>query len=133
MTETAERIYALLVDANPVLEIVGELFAQARDPEALLNELSEVLHRVCLVQLAPEYRDPDRSDWASVRQLAETISPEDAQLFYQLAIHGLRDLGLAPDPRTGLEMTLLRMLAFRPAQGDSGQQRTSGSGAPKPA
>ena len=50
----------------------------------------------------------------------ELITAEDAQLFYQIAIKGRDELGLAPDPRTGLEMTLLRMLAFRPASAESG-------------
>ncbi|HSM69426.1 MAG TPA: DNA polymerase III subunit gamma/tau [Xanthomonadales bacterium] len=103
-------------EADRLLEIVAELFAQARNLESVLTELAEALHRVCLVQLAPGYEDPERSDWESIVQLAEVLTPEDAQLFYQIAIQGGRDLGIAPDPRTGLEMTLLRMLAFRPAQ-----------------
>jgi DNA polymerase-3 subunit gamma/tau len=102
-------------EADQLLEIVAELFAQARNLESVLSELAEALHRVCLVQLAPGYEDPERSDWESIVQLAEVLTPEDAQLFYQIAIQGGRDLGMAPDPRTGLEMTLLRMLAFRPA------------------
>jgi DNA polymerase-3 subunit gamma/tau len=103
-------------DAGQVLEIVSELAAQARDLESVLSELAEALHRVCLVQCAPGYEDPERSDWDSITQLAEILSAEDAQLYYQIAIQGGRDLGIAPDPRTGLQMTLLRMLAFRPAE-----------------
>jgi len=102
-------------DAATLLEIVAELAAQSRNLESVLTDLAEVLHRVGLIQVAPGYRDPERSDWESIQQLAEELSPEDAQLFYQIAIQGSRDLGIAPDPRTGLEMTLLRMLAFRPA------------------
>jgi len=103
-------------DASTILEIVGELAAQARDLENVLSELAEALHRISLVQIAPGYQDPERSDWDSIVQLAEMLSPEDSQLYYQIAVQGGRDLGIAPDPRTGLEMTLLRMLAFRPAQ-----------------
>ena len=114
-------------NAGVILEIVGELAAQARDLETVLSELAEALHRVSLVQLAPEYRDPERSDWDSIKRLAEQLSPEDAQLFYQIAVQGGRDLGIAPDPRTGLEMTLLRMLAFRPARSGS----TGGNTTPK--
>ena len=102
-------------DAAGILEIVAELSAQARDLEAVLTGIAEVVHRVALVQCAPGYRDPERSDWDSVTELADLISPEDAQLYYQIAVQGGRDLGIAPDPRTGLEMALLRMLAFRPA------------------
>jgi DNA polymerase-3 subunit gamma/tau len=102
-------------DAMRLLDIVRELTAQARDFERVMEELAEVLHRMALLQLVPDYRDPERSDWESVQSLAGQLSAEDVQLFYQVAVQGKRDLGLAPDPRTGLEMSLLRMLAFRPA------------------
>jgi DNA polymerase-3 subunit gamma/tau len=69
-----------------------------------------------LVQAVPDYRDPERSDWSSIQDLAGRLSREDVQLCYEIAVHARRDLGLAPDPRTGLEMALLRMLAFRPEQ-----------------
>jgi len=112
-------------DAAPILEIVRELAAQSRNLESVLAELAEVLHRIGLVQLAPDYRDPERSDWDSIKALAEVLSPEDVQLYYQIAIQGRRDLGLAPDPRTGLEMALLRMLAFRPAEAGGGAEAGS--------
>ena len=102
-------------DAKVLLDIVGELVAQSRDLGTALTNLAEVLHRVTLVQCVPGYRDPDRADWASIEELAAALSAEDAQLFYQIAVKGRNELPLAPDPRTGLEMTLLRMLAFRPA------------------
>jgi DNA polymerase-3 subunit gamma/tau len=102
-------------DAEAMLAMVEELVAQSRDLEAVLLKLAETLHRVTLLQCAPGYRDPERSDWDAVEELASMMSAEDAQLFYQIAIKGRNELGLAPDPRTGLEMTLLRMLAFRPA------------------
>jgi DNA polymerase-3 subunit gamma/tau len=101
-------------DAQSLLNIVEDLFSQSRDLETVLLNLAEVLHRVNLVQCVPGYRDPDRSDWDAIEQLAGLLPLEDAQLFYQIAIKGRAELGLAPDPRTGLEMTLLRMLAFRP-------------------
>jgi len=103
-------------DARALLGIVEDLVSQSRDLETVLQNLAEVLHRVTLVQCAPGYRDPERSDWDAIEELAEALTPEDAQLFYQVAIKGRAELGLAPDPRTGLEMTLLRMLAFRPAE-----------------
>jgi DNA polymerase-3 subunit gamma/tau len=55
-----------------------------------------------------------------VQRLAKLLSPEDVQLFYQIAINGRKDLDLAPDPRSGFEMTLLRMLAFTPDTGTAG-------------
>ncbi len=123
-------------DAACLLEIVRELAAQSRDLESVLMELSEVLHRMCLLQLAPAYRDPERSDWESIERLAAAASPEDVQLWYQIAIQGRRDLGLAPDPRTGLEMSLLRMLAFRPLEpqaAGTGNSQGRTASAPPPA
>ncbi|MBT8048616.1 MAG: DNA polymerase III subunit gamma/tau [Xanthomonadales bacterium] len=109
-------IRALASDnAQGMLGIVEDLVSQSRDLETVLLNLAETLHRITLVQCVPGYRDPERSDWESIEELAEQLTPEDAQLFYQIAIKGRAELGLAPDPRTGLEMTLLRMLAFRPA------------------
>jgi len=102
-------------DAETLLAIVGELVAQSRDLGTALANLAEILHRVTLVQCVPGYRDPERSDWEAIEELGGLLPAEDAQLFYQIAIKGRNELPLAPDPRTGLEMTLLRMLAFKPA------------------
>ena len=120
-------------DAEALLAIVEELVAQSRDLETVLLSLAEVLHRVTLVQCVPGYRDPERSDWDAIIELGEVISAEDAQLFYQIAIKGHDELGLAPDPRTGLEMTLLRMLAFRPVSAESGSSGTGPLKVVKPA
>ena len=103
-------------DANALMGIVQDLVRQSRNLEAALDELAESMHRIALIHAAPGFRDPERADWDDLVQHSKQISPEDAQLYYQIAITGRRDLGLAPDPRTGLEMTLLRMLAFRPAE-----------------
>jgi DNA polymerase-3 subunit gamma/tau len=103
-------------DAGALLDIVNELVVQSRNLESALDELAEAMHRISLIHAAPGFRDPERFDWDSLVERATQISPEDAQLYYQIAITGRRDLGLAPDPRTGLEMTLLRMLAFKPVE-----------------
>ena len=109
-------------DAHKVLEVVENIHAQSCDPESVLASLAETLHRISVLHCVPDYRDRDRPDWAAVEGLAKRLSHESAQLYYQIAIKGSADLGLAPDPRTGLEMTLLRMLAFEPAHsaGSSG-------------
>ncbi len=107
-------------DANALLDIVNELVIQSRNLDTALDELAEAMHRIALIHAAPGFRDPERADWDSLVERAAQISPEDVQLYYQIAITGRRDLGLAPDPRTGLEMTLLRMLAFKPAEAGSG-------------
>ena len=103
-------------DAEAMLAVVEELVAQSRDLDTVLLNMAELLHRVTLAQCVPGYRDNERSDWPAIERLADLLTAEDAQLYYQFAIKGRSELGLAPDPRTGLEMTLLRMLAFRPAE-----------------
>ena len=83
----------------------------------VLDDLASVLHRIQLIQLIPGYRpDEDGSDDGALVALAQQLAPEDVQLYYQIATTGRRDLALAPDARTGFEMALLRMLAFRPAE-----------------
>jgi DNA polymerase-3 subunit gamma/tau len=120
-------------DAEAMLGIVEELVAQSRDLDSALLNLAEVLHRITLVQCVPGYRDPERSDWDAIEQLAGLLSAEDAQLYYQIAIKGRGELGMAPDPRTGLEMTLLRMLAFRPAEEAATPTAATPAGQQKPA
>jgi DNA polymerase-3 subunit gamma/tau len=80
-----------------------------------LIELAAFLQRIAIVQIVPDAALQDEEfDAGSLTRLAKAISPEDAQLYYQIALGGRRDLSMAPDPRAGFEMTLLRMLAFRP-------------------
>ncbi|TVQ42152.1 MAG: DNA polymerase III subunit gamma/tau [Wenzhouxiangella sp.] len=114
-------------DAGRAMAVVAEVFAQARDLGQLLLELAETLHRIALIQNLPDYRDDTRSDWETLLGLAGRFDPEDLQLYYQIAITGRRDLELAPNARTGCEMTILRMLAFRPVDTQSGKQ----AGAPE--
>ncbi len=125
----AAMIDALLdADAQALLGIIDDLVKQSRNIAVVLNELAEAMHRIALIHAAPGFRDPERTDWESLQARAKRVSPEDAQLYYQIAISGCRDLELAPDPRTGLEMTLLRMLAFRPATDNEGSQTKSSGG-----
>jgi len=82
---------------------------------SVLDDLAASLHRIQLLQLVPGYRlDQNDGDDPVLTRLAERMTPEDVQLYYQIATAGRRDLALAPDTRTGFEMALLRMLAFRP-------------------
>jgi DNA polymerase-3 subunit gamma/tau len=83
-----------------------------------LDELISLLHHIALRQIVPEAMDDSLADPDAVAHLATTMTPEDIQLFYQIALLGRRDLTLSSDPRGGFEMVLLRMLCFRPAGGD---------------
>lgn len=104
-------------DGKAVLEEVAGMDRDAPDYDLALVDLGVLLQRVAVQQVVPG-RVPDEAEaWESeVVQLAETLAPEDVQLFYQMALMGRREQPQAPDPRLGFEMTLLRMLAFRPEQ-----------------
>jgi DNA polymerase-3 subunit gamma/tau len=122
-------------DAEAVLAEVGQLDEMVPDYVAALDELALLIQQTALAQAAPDAIDPASVDPDQVRDLAGSISPEDLQLFYQIALIGKRDLYLAPSLRAGFEMVLLRMLTFRPADspplGESGpaRARTGAKGA----
>src|SRR6202035_1414571 len=102
-------------DGAALLAEVRELDRDAPDYDRALVDLAALLQRVAIVQIVPEAAHQDEEfDSALLNMLAKAISPEDAQLYYQIALGGRRDLNMAPEPRIGFEMTLLRMLAFRP-------------------
>ncbi len=90
----------------------------------MLDELAGLLHRIQLLQLIPAAA---AADDAELLALSGRIGPEDVQLWYQMAVTGRRDLPLAPTPRVGFEMALLRMLAFAPVvcEGQGAPSRNS--------
>ncbi|VVO81384.1 DNA polymerase III subunit gamma/tau [Pseudomonas fluorescens] len=102
-------------DAKALLEAVRHLAEQGPDWNGVLSEILNVLHRVAIAQALPEGVDNGQGDRDRVLALAQALPAEDVQFYYQMGLIGRRDLPLAPDPRGGFEMVLLRMLAFRPA------------------
>lgn len=102
-------------DARALLEAVRQLAEQGPDWAGMLAEMLNVLHRVAIAQALPEAIDNGQGDRDRVLALAQALPAEDVQFYYQMGLIGRRDLPLAPDPRSGFEMVLLRMLAFRPA------------------
>jgi DNA polymerase-3 subunit gamma/tau len=119
-------------DGSALLAEVKELDLDAPDYDRALVELAAFLQRIAIVQIVPEAALQDEEfDADSLTRLAQAISPEDVQLYYQIALGGRRDLPMAPEPRMGFEMTLLRMLAFRPdaaAAEGNGSGRTAAAG-----
>jgi DNA polymerase-3 subunit gamma/tau len=101
-------------DAPGLLARINELAQQSPDFAGVLAELISSLHRIALAQIAPDTVDDGLGDRKNIVELAQNMSPEDVQLYYQVGLIGRRDLPIAPDARGGFEMVLLRMLAFRP-------------------
>jgi DNA polymerase-3 subunit gamma/tau len=115
-------------NAAGLMTTIAELDEQFPDYGRLLEDLARMLQRVAVYQVVGAADLSDEFDEAELAELAESIAAEDVQLYYQIAVMGRRDLYLAPDPRSGVEMTLLRMLAFRPESSEGsrrgrGQQR----------
>jgi DNA polymerase-3 subunit gamma/tau len=101
-------------DGAALLAIVADLAEMGADFAGVVSEVLVVLHRLAVAQTVPEGLDNSLGDRQRIIDLAATIAAEDVQFYYQMALAGRRDMGLAPDPRAGLEMLLLRMLAFKP-------------------
>ncbi len=101
-------------EPSAALEVADRMAEHAPDFEGSLDELISLLHRVAVAQAVPDAIDNSWGDAERVAQIAQSFTAEDTQLFYQTAINGKRDLALAADPRSGFEMVLLRMIAFRP-------------------
>jgi DNA polymerase III subunit gamma/tau len=118
------RLAELLAGADGAALLRGAQALEefAPDYAQLLDEFAGLLVRVGLRQAVSDYAGDELYSPEVLERLARALAPEDVQLYYQTAIIGRRDLGLAPDPRRGFEMTLLRMLAFRPA-GAAGETR----------
>ena len=133
---TINTILQALVDQDAAV-LVGAVSAVAEhsmDFSAVLEELLVHLHRIAMVQVDPKlleslYED-ERED---AQRFADLLSKEDVQLFYQIGIKGRQDINLAPNPRMGLEMVLLRMHTFRLADGETITAPTQSAPTPKTA
>ena len=91
-----------------------EMAERAVDFDNALSELALLLQRIALLQTVPAAVPADDPEYPALKHLAAQLGGEQIQLYYQCAIHGKQDLGLAPDEYAGFVMTLLRMLAFAP-------------------
>ncbi|MCR8915844.1 DNA polymerase III subunit gamma/tau [Marinobacter panjinensis] len=111
-----EKLVNALVenDGPALLSEISRISDFAPDYSVILADLLSLFHRVTMEQVVPGSVDNALGDAAQVESLARRLSAEDAQLFYQAALMGRKDLAVTPDARMGFEMTLLRMLAFRP-------------------
>ena len=105
-------------DASALLAVVAEVVDHGTDCATLVDELLLALHHIALIQTEAALVDDAVAE--RLRPHAAALTAQDVQLYYQIGLLGRRDLPFAPDPRIGVEMTLLRMLAFRPGSADSG-------------
>jgi DNA polymerase III subunit gamma/tau len=112
--DTVDRCLNALAgaDAKTLLATVSDALEHGTDLEALLEEVLRTLHEIAIAQADAALAADER-----IGSHAKAFKPEDVQLYYQIGVIGRRDLPYAPDPRSGVEMTLLRMLAFRPIEG----------------
>jgi DNA polymerase III subunit gamma/tau len=104
-------------DGAGLLAEVGVLAEFSPDWGGVLDALADALHRIQVRQLVADA--PVEGEGVAIEALAAALRPEVVQLWYQMALNGRRDLQYAPSPRAGFEMSLLRMLAFRPAESDA--------------
>jgi DNA polymerase-3 subunit gamma/tau len=124
------RLVKLLAenDAAGIIAALREIDEQFPDYARLLEDLARVLQRVAVHQVVGSIDAEEELSGEELSALGVALSPADVQLFYQTALVGRRDIHLAPDPRSGAEMTLLRMIAFRPAEASSTGGGTAGGG-----
>jgi DNA polymerase-3 subunit gamma/tau len=102
-------------DGQQVMTLLSQAASRGVEWEALLVEMLRLLHQIAMVQLLPaSLSDDDESNALRLRELARVVPPADLQLYYQTLLMGRKDLPIAPDRRMGVEMTLLRALAFHP-------------------
>jgi DNA polymerase III subunit gamma/tau len=121
-------------DGQALMAECARIASFSPDFGSVLDDLAAALHRIQLIQLVPGYRpDANEGDDGAFVGLAERMTAEDVQLYYQIATSGRRDLALAPDARTGFEMALLRMLAFRPSDDAAAPVAASGGQRSAPA
>ncbi len=119
-------------DTTALFEAIDDAADRSPDFNMVLDELLGTFYHLSLVQLAPEIIDQRSLDRQWLKQTSMEFSAEQLQLYYQICLTGKRDLPLAPDSRTGFEMLMLRMLAFRPDTMARQEQLSSASTGKKP-
>ncbi|HEY5292984.1 MAG TPA: DNA polymerase III subunit gamma/tau [Burkholderiales bacterium] len=103
-------------DINAMLAVADEMESRSLSFDGALQDLATLLHQIALAQSAPEALGQDLPERERILALAQRFDAEELQLYYQITLHARRDLPLAPDEYAGFSMSLMRMLAFRPAE-----------------
>jgi len=128
------RLLRLLADndAKGIIDAIREIDEQFPNYSRMLEDLARDLQRIAVFQVVGTCDSENDLNEQEYAELSAALPIADVQLFYQIAIMGRRDLHLSPDPRSGAEMTLLRMLAFRPAEASEIPADSGGGGASVP-
>ncbi len=128
------RLLRLLAenDARGLIDTIRQIDEQFPNYARLLEDLARDLQRSAGYQSGGACDSDDDMSEQEFAELSEALPAADVQLFYQIALMGRRDIYLAPDPRSGVEMTLLRMLAFRPADASTTAGGASPAGRSEP-
>jgi DNA polymerase-3 subunit gamma/tau len=108
--------YIVERDGDNAMAQLQEICADSPDYAQVLSQLLSLLHQIALTQIVPDICKLDTNAAKPIYTLSKSLGSEHVQLLYQIALNGKRDLPFAPDPLTGLQMTVMRMLAFSPAQ-----------------
>ncbi len=121
MLGTVEKTHIIAIvqalaekNADPLFALSNELATQGCNFASVLEDILSLLHQIALCQAVANVMPDNNQDQQTLRELAAAFSQEDVQLWYQIGLISRRDLALAPSPRVGFEMCLLRMLAFQP-------------------
>uniref|UniRef100_UPI00313B7BE6 DNA polymerase III subunit gamma/tau n=1 Tax=Pseudoduganella sp. OTU4001 TaxID=3043854 RepID=UPI00313B7BE6 len=120
-------------DGADLMAVADEMASRSLSYNGALQDLGTLLHRIALAQTVPSAVPSDLPEYNDIVRLASLFDAEEVQLYYQIAVHGRNELGLAPDEYAGFSMTLLRMLAFRPGIGGADGQPASAPVAARPA
>jgi len=115
-----------LVDADPeaLLNSIETIALQSPDFDSLLSELLSLLQKIAIIQVLPENSSNPLMTMKELVNFANAMNKEDTQLYYQIGMMGRKDLHFAPDPKSGFEMVMIRMLAFKPASAGEASTKT---------
>ncbi|MDD2685521.1 MAG: DNA polymerase III subunit gamma/tau [Gallionella sp.] len=103
-------------DGEKLIQVADDMATRSIAFDAALQDIATLLHRIALAQTVPAAIGNDEPDRDRLLDMAQRLTAQDVQLYYQIAIHGRHDIDLAPDDYAGFSMTLLRMLAFAPGK-----------------
>jgi DNA polymerase-3 subunit gamma/tau len=120
-------------DGADLMAVADEMASRSLSYNGALQDLGTLLHRIALAQTVPGAVPQDLPELADILRLAQEFDAQEVQLYYQIAVHGRNEMGLAPDEYAGFTMTLLRMLAFRPGQGGAEALPAAAPAAVRPA